>query len=77
MLETKYELMNEVYIQINRVDGDPAILNILYSVIANESPNEVSSNLCGITSDYSDIVFIICSIECFQSHFVVLFILIS
>ena len=51
MLETKYKLINEVYTQMNRVEGDPAVLKILHSVIANKSPNKVPSNLSSVTSD--------------------------
>ena len=43
--------MTNIHTQMNKVEGDPAILYILYSVIANELPNDVPSNLCSVTYD--------------------------
>ena len=51
LLKTKYELITKVHTQINKVEGDPTILHILYSVIVNELSNKVSPNLRGVTSD--------------------------
>jgi hypothetical protein len=51
MLETKYELMNKVHTQINKVEGNSAVLNILHSVITSELPNKVPPNLSSLTSD--------------------------
>ena len=51
VLETKYELIDEMYIQINRIERDPAALNIFYIVIENKLPNDVPSNLSSVTSD--------------------------
>ena len=50
LLETKYELMTKVHTHLNKVEGDPSILHILYSVIANKSPKKVPLNLHSITS---------------------------
>ena len=43
--------MTNIHTQMNKVEGDPAVLYILYSVITNKLPNKVSLNLCSITSD--------------------------